>query len=62
MNYVEPMLISTAETARILSVSRPKVYQLMGQDGFPVVRLGGRTLISVDGLRDWIKQQTEAGK
>ena len=57
---MEPLAVSALEAARLLSVSKPKIYELMGREDFPVFKLGGRTLISVDGLRTSIKKQTEA--
>ncbi len=59
MDELKPMAISASETARILGVSRPTVYQLFHQEGFPAFKIGNRTLVSVDGLRTWIAKQTE---
>ena len=52
-----PFAVSATEAARLLGVSRPKVYELMNQTGFPSFKLGGRTLISVDGLRAWVNER-----
>lgn len=59
MDGLEPLAISASETARILGISRPTVYQLFHQAGFPVFKVGNRTLVSVDGLRAWIAKKTE---
>jgi excisionase family DNA binding protein len=59
---LEPIAVSAAEAARLLGVSRPKVYELMNREDFPSFRLGGRTLISVDGLRRWVEQQVGGGE
>ena len=59
MDTVQPLAVSPAECARLLGISRPKVYDLINQGGFPSFKLGSRTLISVDGLRAWIAKQTE---
>ena len=59
---IEPMTVSPAECARILGISRPKVYDLINQGGFPSFKLGSRTLISVDGLRAWIAKQVEVSQ
>ncbi len=56
---IEPLTISPAECAKLLGISRPKVYDLINQGGFPSFKLGSRTLISVDGLRQWIAKQVE---
>lgn len=57
---LDPLTVSPAECARLLGISRPKVYDLINQGGFPSFKLGSRTLISVDGLREWISRQTQA--
>lgn len=57
---LEPLAVSPAECARLLGISRPKVYDLINQGGFPSFKLGTRTLISVDGLREWITKQIQA--
>lgn len=54
---IEPLAVSAAEAARLLGISRPKVYELIAREDFPAFKLGGRTLISVEGLRRWIKAQ-----
>lgn len=56
---LEPLAVSAPEAARLLGVSKPKVYELMGREDFPCFKLGGRTLISVDGLRAWVQRQAE---
>lgn len=59
---LEPMAVSAAEAARLLGVSRPKVYELLNREDFPAFKLGGRTLISVDGLRRWVERQAGGGE
>lgn len=56
---VEPLSVGAADAARLLGVSRPTLYTLLNRTDFPSFRVGGRVLISVDGLREWIKQQVE---
>ena len=56
---LEPLAVSAPEAARLLGRSKPKVYELMGQEGFPSFKLGGRTLVSVDGLREWVRNQSK---
>ena len=56
---LEPLAVGAAEAARLRGVSKPTIYQYIGREGFPSFKLGNRTLISVDGLREWVKRQTE---
>lgn len=50
---------SPSEAAEVLGVSRPTVYTLIKQDGFPAFKVGSRTLVSVDGLKKWVEAQAE---
>lgn len=58
---IEPLAVSMAEAARLLGVSRPTVYQYANRADFPAFKIGGRTLVSVDGLRSWVARQAEKG-
>ena len=53
----EPFAVSAPEAARLLGVSKPTVYRMMNQPNFPAFKVGGRTLVSVDGLREWVRKQ-----
>lgn len=58
---VKKVALSIDETAAALGVSRPTVYNLLHKQDFPSFRVGGRTLVSVDGLRAWVAAQAAAG-
>ena len=57
MEKLEPLAVSAPEAARLLGVSKPTIYQYIHQKGFPAFKLGNRTLISVDGLKEWVRKQ-----
>ena len=57
MNEQEPLAVSAPEAARLLGVSKPTIYQYIHRDDFPAFKLGNRTLVSVEGLKDWIRKQ-----
>lgn len=57
MRTIDRVTLSVAETAAALGVSRPTVYNLLHRQGFPAFRVGGRTLISAEGLREWVASQ-----
>lgn len=61
-DQLPPLAVSPAECAKLLGISRPKVYDLINQGDFPSFKLGSRTLISVDGLRAWVSKQTEVNE
>lgn len=54
------LAVSPSEAARMLGVSKPKIYDLIRQEDFPAFKLGTRTLIAVDGLRQWVADQAGA--
>lgn len=62
MEMTDRVTLSVAETAAALGVSRPTVYNLLHRQGFPAFRVGGRTLVSVEGLREWVASQVGGGE
>lgn len=59
MENLKPLAVSAAEAARLLSISRPSLYRLMNRADFPSFRAGGRILVNVAGLQEWIDRQTK---
>ena len=57
---LEPIAVSASEAARLLGISRPTLYNLLNQSDFPSFRVGGRVLVSVAGLQDWVARQVKA--
>ncbi len=49
------LLISAPEAAELLRLSKTTVYTLIHLDDFPVVCLGGRTLIKIKRLQEWVE-------
>ena len=56
-SLTDRLAVSPSEGARMLGISKPKMYEIMRQENFPAFKLGSRTLISVDGLRQWVADQ-----
>lgn len=59
---MEKLAYSVVEAAEAIGVSDRKVRDLVNIEGFPVVRLGGRVLIPVEPLRDWLRAKAESGE
>jgi excisionase family DNA binding protein len=51
---LQPMLVSTAEAARLLGVHRATVYDLINSGALPSVKIGRRRMISVYSLKAFI--------
>ena len=54
---VEPLLVRVEEAARILSLSRSTVYEMLDTGELPSVRRGAARRIPVAALREWVAQQ-----
>lgn len=55
---LEPLAVSVKKASEMLDISRPTMYDLMHREDFTAAfRVGGRTLISVEGLREWVRKQ-----
>lgn len=53
---IQPLLVGVPEAARLMGgIDTDTVYAMCGNGQFPHIRLGRRILVSVDGLREWIK-------
>jgi len=51
------LLLNVAEVAEALGVSRRQVYNLAATAGLPTVKLGGRRLVRVSDLHEWVAAQ-----
>ena len=50
------------EAAELLGMCPKSVYQLTRRRDFPSFKAGSRTVISAEGLREWVKAQPAAEK
>lgn len=58
---IEPLLVRVEEAARILSLSRSTIYEMLDAGELPSVRRGAARRIPVAALREWVTQQTTRG-
>lgn len=54
---MEKLAISVPEAAELLGMCPKTVYQLTRRRDFPAFKAGNRTIISVEGLREWVLKQ-----
>ena len=55
---MEKMTMTVAEVGQALGISRPKAYELSNQEGFPVVQIGRRKVIPIEGFKRWLAAQS----
>ena len=54
-----PDVLDAKRLAEALSISKSGAYALMNQKGFPVLKIGGRKLVTKPDLIEWIRDHTE---
>ena len=47
------------EAAKVLGISRPRMYDLAHSQGFPAIFIGKRIVIPIDQFHRWMDMQTE---
>jgi len=54
---LKKLTLTVAEAAELLGVSLPTAYELAHTEGFPVLRIGRKLLISRVGLELWVDRR-----
>lgn len=60
-NQGKMLAISIEEMGRRLDLSRVMAYRLARSEGFPAVRVGGRIVVPVRELENWLSAQVQKG-
>ncbi len=55
----ESLTMSVQEAAEQLGICTKSCYTLTHRSDFPVIKIGRRTRISCEGLREWVRQQEQ---
>lgn len=58
---MEQMLLTPKEAAQVIQVGRSTMYRLVGAGKVPHVRIGTSIRVPVEGLRAWVKANSEGG-
>ena len=54
---LQPLLLNIPQVAKMLSLSRTKVYELIATEGLPVVHFGRAVRVSFSALQQWLDQR-----
>ena len=49
--------LTTREFAERMQVSEPTARAIMNREGFPLLKVGRRRLVLVEGLNEWLRDQ-----
>lgn len=58
---VRKLAYSVKEAAEAMGISTRSMYNLINREGFPTIKVGGRRLISVELLAEWVRTQAGGG-
>ena len=56
-----PLFLNAEMVARVLGVSPASSYELMHEEGFPVLRIGSRMVVPKEKFIQWVEQHTGGG-
>lgn len=56
--YENRITISPKEAATMMGISMPTIYELVHRSDFPSIRVGKKILINMEGLKNWINEQS----
>jgi excisionase family DNA binding protein len=57
---IEPLLVRVEEAARLLSLSRSTIYEMLDRNELPSVRCGAARRIPLSALRAWVEHHTNS--
>lgn len=55
-DLMEKLTMTIPEMAKQLNVSKPTAYAIANTKGFPVLQLGRRKVVPVDGFKQWMER------
>ena len=55
-----PLMLSVAEVATVLGISRAGAYELAHSDGFPALKIGSRIVVPRDKFLAWIDAKRDS--
>ena len=52
-----PLFLNAKTVAQVLGISAAGAYELLHQDGFPVLKIGSRLVVPKDKFLSWVENQ-----
>ena len=53
-----PLFLNAAQVAELLGIAPSSAYELMHEDGFPVLIVGSRMIVPKDKFITWVEEKT----
>ena len=62
-NYDElPLFLNAALVAEVLGIAPSSAYELMHENGFPVLKVGSRMVVPKERFMEWVERNTGGGQ
>lgn len=55
-----PLFLNAELVAQVLGISQAGAYDLLHNEGFPVLKIGTRMVVPKEKFRKWVEEQTGA--
>ena len=56
-----PLFLNAEQVAQVLGIAPSSAYELMHEDGFPVLKIGNRMVVPKEKFVAWVEEHTKGG-
>ena len=56
-----PLFLNAEMVAQVLGIAPSSAYELMHEDGFPVLKIGNRMVVPKEKFIAWVEERTKGG-
>ena len=56
-----PLFLNAELVAQVLGIAASSAYELMHEDGFPVLKIGNRMVVPKEKFVAWVEEHTKGG-
>lgn len=56
-----PLFLNADQVSKVLGISSASAYELLHEDGFPVLKVGNRMVVPKEQFVKWVKDHTVGG-
>lgn len=56
-----PLFLNAELVAQVLGIAPSSAYELMHEDGFPVLKIGNRMVVPKEKFIRWVEEHTKGG-
>ena len=57
-----PLFLNAELVAQVLGIAPSSTYELMHEDGFPVLKIGNRMVVPKEKFVAWVEEHTKGGE